>query len=131
MNTERGSLAVANSRELLDRVRDALAAKPSGREVKMFGGLSFMVNEKMVVSVRGEGDLLVRSDPERADELLTVKGTRAAEMGAGRPMSKGWISVGEEAIATDEDLDFWIGVALEYNKETDTHSRSRQQKRSR
>ncbi len=131
MNTERGSLAVANSRELLDRVRDALAAKPSVREVKMFGGLSFMVNEKMVVSVRGEGDLLVRSDPERADELLTVKGTRAAEMGAGRPMSKGWISVGEEAIATDEDLDFWIGVALEYNKETDTHSRSRQQKRSR
>jgi len=97
----------------------------------MFGGLSFMVNEKMVVSVRGEGDLLVRSDPERADELLTVKGTRAAEMGAGRPMSKGWISVGEEAIATDEDFDFWIGVALEYNKETDTHSRGRQQKRSR
>ncbi len=124
-------MAVANSRELLDRVRDALAAKPSVREVKMFGGLSFMVNEKMVVSVRGEGDLLVRSGPERADELLTVKGTRAAEMGAGRPMSKGWISVGEEAIATDEDLDFWIGVALEYNKETDTHSRGRKQKRSR
>lgn len=47
----------------------------------MFGGLSFMVNEKMVVSVRGDGDLLVRTDPEQADELLTVKGARPAEMG--------------------------------------------------
>lgn len=124
---------MVHSRELVDRTRDALAADPSVREVKMFGGLSFMVNEKMVVCVRSDGDLLVRSDPEQADELLTLEGARSAEMGAGRPMSKNWISVGQEAIETDEDLDFWIGVTLQYNnKEADTTpSRGRKHARSR
>jgi len=104
--------------DLVDRVRAALSTHPPVREVKMFGGLSFMVNGKMVVSVRGDGELLVRSDPARADQLLTAKGARTAEMGPGRAMSKSWISVSADAIATDEDLDFWIGVALEYNEGT-------------
>ena len=99
----------------------------------MFGGLSFMVNEKMVVCVRRDGDLLVRADPERADELLTLEGAHSAEMGAGRPMSKNWISVGQEAVATDEDLNFWLGVTLEYNDKAaqTTPSRGRRQERSR
>jgi len=59
-------VAVAYNGELVDRVRDALAAQPSVREVKMFGGLSFMVNEKMVVSVRGGGGLLVRAGPRQS-----------------------------------------------------------------
>ncbi len=81
----------------------------------MFGGVSFMVNEKMVVSVRGDGELLVRADPERTRELVALQGARPAEMGAGRAMGPGWICVAEEAIATAERLSFWIGVALEYN----------------
>jgi TfoX/Sxy family transcriptional regulator of competence genes len=109
-------LTVVYSKDLVDRIRDALAAHPSVREVRMLGGLSFMVNEKMVVCVRSDGDLLVRSDPEQADELLTLEGACSAEMGAGRPMSKSWISVGQEAIATEAGVDFWIEVALEYNK---------------
>ena len=125
--------AVVYSGELVDRIRDALAAHPSVREVKMFGGLSFMVNDKMVVCVRSEGDLLVRSDPERADDLLTLEGAGSAEMGAGRPMSKSWISVGQQELVTDDDLDFWIGVALEYNKRNavSTPGRSRKPKRPR
>lgn len=103
------------SRELADRIREALAAKPSVREVKMFGGLAFMVNDKMAVCVMSDGDLLVRADPERADELLDAREARPAEMGAGRAMGKGWISVGREAIETGEGLDSWLGVALEYN----------------
>lgn len=81
----------------------------------MFGGLSFMVNGRMVVSVGGDGDLLVRADPARADTLLAITGARPAEMGAGRAMGGGWISVAGESVAADEDLDFWIGVALEHN----------------
>jgi len=118
--------------ELVERVRAALRAKSSVREVKMFGGLSFMVNEKMVVCVRGDGDLLVRADPEGADELLTTKGARPAEMGAGRAMSRGWIAVADEAVATDEAVGFWIATAVEYNdKEAGPRGRRRPQKGAR
>lgn len=92
----------------------------------MFGGLSFMVNERMLVGVLHDGALLVRADPRRADELVAIEGARPAEMGAGRPMGKGWVAVGEAAIATDERLDFWIGVALEYNALETGRSRARQ-----
>lgn len=120
---------MAENRELADRVRATLATPLPVREVKMFGGLSFMVNERMVVSVMRDGDLLVRADPERAAELLATEGVQPAEMGAGRPMKGGWIAVGAEAIATQEDLDFWISVALEYNgMEARKHSRGRQKK---
>lgn len=112
---------MAYDEELADRIREALAARPSVREVKMFGGLSFMVNDSMAVCAMSDGALLVRADPGRADELLVINGAQPAEMGTGRAMGKGWIAVGSEAIATEEDLDFWIGVALEYNAvQTDT-----------
>lgn len=110
---------MADEPDLAARIRaalSALSAQPSVREVKMFGGLSFMVDEKLAVSVHKDGDLLVRADPDRAEELLGITGARPAEMGAGRPMNGGWISVGDEAISTDDDLDFWIGVALAYNE---------------
>ncbi len=113
---------------LADRIRDALAAKPSVREVKMFGGLSFLVNGSMVVSARSDGGLLVRADPDQAGELLATKGAQPAEMGAGRAMDNSWISVAGETIASDESFDFWIAVALDYNeKGTGRLSRSRRQ----
>lgn len=107
---------MAYSRELVNRVREALGARPSGREVKMFGGLVFMVNDAMVVCAMSNGDLLVRADPQRSDDLLTRTGARQAEMGGGRTMGKGWIAVDEEALATDEDLRSWLEVALGYNE---------------
>lgn len=110
---------MAYDKGLADRIREALAARPPIREVKMFGGLSFLVNESMVVSASSDGRLLVRTDPERAGELLATAEAKPAEMGAGRAMGKSWISVAGEALASDESFDFWIGVALEYNeKET-------------
>jgi len=119
---------VAYDNGLADRIRAALAAKPSVREVKMFGGLSFLVNESMVVSARSDGGLLVRADPERAGELLATQGAKPAEMGAGRAMGNSWISVARETIASDKSFDFWIGVALEYNeKETGRRGRGRRQ----
>lgn len=81
----------------------------------MFGGLAFMVDDAMVVCVMSDGDLLVRADPQRADDLLTVAGARPAEMGAGRVMGGGWITVSADAVATDVACDSWLGVALEYN----------------
>ena len=101
--------------DLADRVREALADRPSLREVRMFGGLAFMLDERMVVCVRSDRDLLVRAAPERADELLARPGARPAEMGAGRSMGRSWTSVSQAALASEEDLRSWIDVALDFH----------------
>ena len=101
--------------ELVERVRAALASRPPVREVRTFGGLAFMVDDRMVVCVRRDGDLLVRAAPKRADELLALDGAAPAEMGAGRPMGGSWTSVHWEALVSDGQLAFWIGVALDHH----------------
>lgn len=83
-----------------------------------YGGKSFMVNDKMIASALKDGDLLVRVAPERHGELCALPGASQAEMGAGRTMGTGWISVSAGSITSDERLSFWIGVALEYNQST-------------
>jgi len=116
---------------LLYRVRDALEVTPAVREVNMFGGRAFMVNEKMLVSVGRDGDLLVRVDPERSEELLAVPGARQAEMGAGRSMGTGWVTVAEQAVATDVALDFWISVAAGYHDKATGWGSSRRRRAAR
>jgi TfoX N-terminal domain len=80
----------------------------------MFGGLSFLVNGKLALTANNHGDLMLRCDPVRVEEL-TGKGARIAEM-RGRQMSRGWLVVSSEDIEADEDFTFWLGVALDYNK---------------
>jgi hypothetical protein len=111
--------------DLAARVRQALRDAPSVREVSMFGGLAFMVADAMVVCVRGDGDLLVRANPGRADELLAREGARPAEMGAGRPMGPSWIAVGPEGLQRSEDLERWIAVALEHRAQLGGATRPR------
>ncbi len=106
---------MADELGMADRIRSALAHQPVVREVKMFGGLAFMVNEAMVVSVGSTGDLLVRVDPERSEDHLRVKVARFAEMGAGRTMGRGWLTVDAGAVAADEDLAYWIDAALAFH----------------
>lgn len=105
---------MAYSKQLADRLREALADEPAVREVSMFGGLSFLVNGKLALTANNRGDLMLRCDPARVGEL-TGKGARIAEM-RGRQMSRGWLVVSSEDIEADEDFTFWLGVALDYNK---------------
>lgn len=100
---------------LIERLRSFLSDEPTTREVPMFGGRSFMVNEKMVVSVRRDGALLVRVAADAHDELLGTPGAAPAEMGAGRSMGPGWITVAPGAI-DDDTLAFWVGTAMDYNR---------------
>lgn len=101
---------------LVERIRALLTAEPVVREVSMFGGRSFLVNEKMIVSALKDGGLLVRVDVDRHDELLDCPGARQAQMGPGRDMGPGWIEVAADAVADDECLDLWVGIAMEYNR---------------
>lgn len=100
--------------EMADRIRDGLVPQPSLREVKMFGGLGFMINGKLAVFAHGDGGMWVRCAPSRVEELER-EGAQAADMGNGRSMGPGWLQVSADQVSTEEALDFWLGAALEYN----------------
>ena len=102
--------------DLVERIRALLTGEAAVREVSMFGGRSFMVNEKMIVSVRKDGGLLVRVAADRQDELAARPGARHAQMGAGRDMGPGWIQVDPGAIADEQGLASWVALALEHNR---------------
>lgn len=103
---------------LAERVRAALPAGRDVREVRMFGGLAFMVDDRMVACVSaGGGALLVRVSRERDAEYLAVAGARRAEMGAGRSMGEGWIAVDRDAVDDETALRFWVDAVLEHHAE--------------
>ena len=103
-------------RHLIQRVRALVDEEPDVREVSMFGGRAIMVNDKMIVSAGKTGDLLVRVDAERHGALLAEPGAAQAQMGAGREMGAGWITVTPEAIADDDRLTFWVDAAMHHNQ---------------
>jgi TfoX/Sxy family transcriptional regulator of competence genes len=110
-------VTVPYNAEVAARVRSVLSDRDNVREVKMFGGLAFMVDERMVVCVSGgRGALLVRVAPERDAEYLKKVGAERAEMGKGRSMGEGWITIDEEALEKDEDLQYWMDAALAFQR---------------
>lgn len=100
-------------RDLVERVRDALGDR-SPREVPMFGGVSFMVDGRMVVAARRGGTLLLRIDPADSASLLARPGAHPALMGADRPMGDGWISIEPEAL-DGQGLHDWLEHALAFH----------------
>lgn len=107
----------ARQANVIERLR-SIITDPTTREVSMFGGRSFMVNDQLVASALRSGDLLVRVDPGDHDEMLSEHGATAAEMGKGRSMGPGWINVSAEAITSRKQLSIWVRRALDRNTET-------------
>jgi TfoX/Sxy family transcriptional regulator of competence genes len=103
---------MAYNENLADRVRESLADIPNVEEKKMFRGVTFMVNDKMCVSVSGD-ELMLRLDPETTDQLVEENGTRPMIHG-GKNM-KGFIYISEERFRNKKDFDYWIKLALDYN----------------
>ncbi|WP_426246588.1 TfoX/Sxy family protein [Nocardioides sp. LHG3406-4] len=104
---------MAYDEQLAARIRAALAGRPSVREVRMFGGLSFMVDEQLTVAADSQGRLMVRCDPERVDELLERPGASWPEM-RGKPMSRGWLVVDSAGTSSAGDLEWWVAQALDH-----------------
>src|SRR5215470_713352 len=95
------------------RVRAALAKISDVEEKKMFGGLMFMVNGKMCISV-GKDRIMCRIDPAIHDEVVKRKGCQTVTM-KGRTYI-GYVHVDKKVVKTKKDFDYWIALALEYNK---------------
>jgi len=99
---------------LVHRVKDALAGAPRLEEKRMFGGVTFMVRGKMCVSA-GKGRIMCRIDPALHDAALKRKGARTVVM-KGREY-RGWVYVDEAAVKNKRDLDYWVRLSLDYNKQ--------------
>ncbi len=81
-------------------------------EKKMFGGLCFMVDNKMCVGIIND-ELMARIGEEKYPEALTKKGCKEMTF-TGRPM-KGYVYLDEEVLDLDTDLEYWLQLALDFN----------------
>jgi len=104
---------MAYDETLAQRTRETLATQPNVEEKNMMGGLTFMVYGKMCVGILRD-DLMARIDPEVYETALTKKGCRKMDF-TGKPM-KGFVFISPDGTKRKADLDYWIGLALEFNK---------------
>jgi TfoX/Sxy family transcriptional regulator of competence genes len=105
---------MAYNEKLADRTRELIAFTHKRiEEKKMFGGLCFMVNDKMCVGVEKDR-IMVRLDPGRYDEVIEKEGCEPMNF-TGKVM-KGFVFVNNEALKTKKQLEYWVKLALDYNK---------------
>ncbi|HWE16819.1 MAG TPA: TfoX/Sxy family protein [Hyphomicrobiaceae bacterium] len=93
-------------------VRKALAGTGTLSEVKMFGGVGFMLDGNMVAAVSRRG-LLLRVGKDRYAKALARRGARPTEM-RGRPV-QGYVSV-DPSTLTDGALTTWLREAAAFVK---------------
>jgi TfoX/Sxy family transcriptional regulator of competence genes len=103
---------VAYDEDLVNRIRELIAAEPDVSEQTMFGGLIFLVGGKMSVAAGGHGSLVVRVDPEETDVLLDKPHVRRFEMG-GREV-EGRLRIDAEGVRTKRQLEPWVRRAVAY-----------------
>jgi TfoX/Sxy family transcriptional regulator of competence genes len=104
---------MAYNENLADRVREILVNQKKVEEKKMFGGVAYMVNSKMCVGIVKD-DLLARIDPEIYESCLEKDGCREMDF-SGKPM-KGFVFISTEGTNRQKDLEYWVGLAIDFNK---------------
>lgn len=97
---------------LAQRLRECLDKLSNVNEKKMFGGLAFMVNGNMSVGIV-KTQLMVRVGAADYEQALAQPHAREMDF-TGRPMT-GFVYVDEPGFESDQDLEAWVGRALEFN----------------
>ncbi len=103
---------MAYDEHLAQRIRELLSIEPDLTEMKMFGGLAFLINGNMSVSASGQGGLLLRIDPAQT-EALAAKPHAAPFVMRGKAMS-GWLRVDPEGVKTKRELERWVTRGVEH-----------------
>lgn len=97
----------ARPRGLADRVRAALPEGAEVREVRMFGGLSFMVDGGLAVSAGKDGGA---AGPRRGGPLRRPGRVPGCQGGDGQHVHVPRLVA--RLTASDDDLAFWIAESL-------------------
>ena len=101
------------SEDLANRIRHSFENLSNMIEKEMMGGLTFMYNDKMCVGIIKD-ELMCRIDPTLHEESVEKMGCRTMDF-TKRPM-KGYVMVDESGMKSKTDFDYWINLALDYNK---------------
>jgi TfoX/Sxy family transcriptional regulator of competence genes len=105
---------MAFNEKLADRIREIIARTHKKVEDKrMFGGLCFMVNDKMCIGVH-EDKIMIRLDPDIFDKVLEKEGCEPMNF-TGKIM-RGFVFVNEDVLKTEKQLDYWVQLGLSFNK---------------
>jgi TfoX/Sxy family transcriptional regulator of competence genes len=104
---------MAYNQKIADQIREMLVDQLQVEEKEMMGGVAFMVNAKMCVGVIKD-DMMARIDPEVYNEALEKTGCRPMDF-TGKTM-RGWVFISPEGIEKIKDMEYWIKLALEFNK---------------
>jgi TfoX/Sxy family transcriptional regulator of competence genes len=99
---------MADDQELAAIVRAALAGTGDVREVRMFGGIGFMLNGNLVAAASRRG-LLLRVGKDRQEEALAQSGARPMVM-RGRTM-EGYVYVDPPALNV-RAVQKWLRLAV-------------------
>ena len=95
---------MAYNETIAEQVRQELGHVPDVYEIKMYGGIAFMVNDKMCVCVGGR----------KADKIMVRVGANAYEEAMKDRPIKGYIDLDNEG---QKNLRQWVELALKFNKE--------------
>jgi TfoX/Sxy family transcriptional regulator of competence genes len=101
---------MADDQELVAAVRAALIGTGEIREVRMFGGIGFMLNGNLVAAASRRG-LLLRVGKDRQAQALAQPGARPMVM-RGRAM-EGYIYVDPPAL-NQQAIENWLRLAVAY-----------------
>ena len=101
---------MSSAEELVASVRTVLTGAGALREVRMFGGVGFMLNEHLIAGASGRG-LLVRVGAGQQQQALARPGARPMVM-RGRTMP-GYVYVDPPALSP-ESVRGWLELAIPY-----------------
>jgi hypothetical protein len=98
--------------DLVRRIRGLIALDPRVTEKKVFGGIAFLLDGRILVSARRTGSLLVQCGADAAAAAIATPGVTRMVM-AGKE-SASFIDVEAEHLDTDDDLRRWIDLGERY-----------------
>jgi TfoX/Sxy family transcriptional regulator of competence genes len=102
---------MAHDEKLVLRVRQALAAETGVSERRMFGGICFMVDDKMALGC-ATPELMVRVGKERYAEALAQAHVRPMDF-TGKPFV-GYVYVAPAGLRTAAQLARWTRAAVDF-----------------
>lgn len=93
---------------LAARVRDVITPLAEAGEIKMFGGLTFMVNTHMAVGLVRD-QLMLNVGRDGVDGAVAAG---ASPMRMGERVMAGMVSVPADAVGTQLELESWVQPAV-------------------